>query len=667
MVALGDYTGGRKCLPIARQRSWSIVPLLRRRDVDDVTHSEGVSRDRLAVLSLAALGVVYGDIGTSPLYALRESLNPAEHGLALTQENVLGVLSLIVWSLILLVAVKYVTIILRADNDGEGGILALTTLVNRCLARDDPKRRVAVVLGLFGAALLYGDGLITPAISVLSASEGLEARSPRLEPLVEPFAVVVLIGLFAVQKYGTGRIGTLFGPVMFTWFAVIAVLGVREIVQTPAVLFALEPSHAVRYFLRNGFKGFLVLGSVVLVVTGGEAVYADLGHFGARPIRVAWFVLVLPALLLNYFGQGALLLREPSALVNPLFAMVPAWGVLPMVALATAATTIASQALISGVFSITHQAIQLRFLPRLKVLHTSATERGQIYLPAVNGALLVGCVFFVLAFGSSSRLAGAYGVAVTATMLLTTLLFTVLLAGRGQTPAWKVALFAVVFLTVEGSFLGANLAKVGHGGWIPILLGVGIYTLMATWKQGLHILVEAHRQNPELRKPIEEHIAAVREGRPPRIDHPAAYLERFSGILPPSLYLNWVHNRALHDPILLLNVETADVPRVSPEERRRVQAFGEGVFRVTLRWGFMEEPDVPGGLRGLVLDGQELDPLSVSYFIGRDSIISTEKPSTMARWRERLFAWMRRNEARASAFYKIPPSRAIEFGIQVEI
>jgi KUP system potassium uptake protein len=640
----------------------------KRRDVHPVTHTEDASRNRLAVLSLAALGVVYGDIGTSPLYALRESLNPHEHGLALTQLNVLGILSLIVWSLVLLIAVKYVTIILRADNDGEGGILALTTLVNRSLKREDPKRRVAVVLGLFGAALLYGDGLITPAISVLSASEGLKTQSPGLEPLVVPFAVVVLVGLFVVQSHGTERIGTMFGPVMLMWFGTIAVLGVREILRNPAVLLALDPSHAVRFFLEDGLKGFLVLGSVVLAVTGGEAVYADMGHFGARPIRVAWFGLVLPALLLNYFGQGALLLRDAAALENPLFAMVPAWGVLPMVALATAATTIASQALISGVFSITHQAIQLRFLPRLKVLHTSATERGQIYLPAVNAALFVGCLFFVVAFGSSSRLAGAYGVAVTLTMLLTTLLFTVLLAARGHTPWWRTFLFGAVFLAIEGGFLGANLVKIGHGGWIPLLLGAGIYTLMATWKQGLRILVEAHRQSSEaIRKPIEEHILNDRLRREARIHHPAVYLERFPGIVPPSLYLNWVHNRALHNPIILLTVETADVPRIPLEKRRTVQALGEGVFRITLRWGFMEDPDVPEGLRGLVLDGKEVDPLSVSYFLGRDAIISTEKPSAIARWRERLFAWMRRNEARATAFYKIPPSRAIEFGIQIEI
>ncbi len=361
----------------------------------------GEKNGRLAVLSVAALGIVYGDIGTSPLYALRESLSPAEHGLELTRGNVLGVLSLIVWSLLLLVAVKYVVVMLRADNEGEGGILALTTLVNRSLAPDHPRRKVALVLGLFGAALLYGDGLITPAISVLSAVEGLKVRSPGLAPAVIPIAVVILVVLFSIQRKGTGKIGAFFGPVMLLWFATLGVLGVKEILRAPEVLVALDPTHAVRFFATDGLKGFLVLGSVVLVVTGGEAIYADMGHFGARPIRVAWFGLVLPALLLNYFGQGALLLRSPQALDNPLFEMVPPWGVLPMVVLATAATTIASQALISGVFSLTRQAVQLRFLPRLMVLHTSETERGQIYLPAVNWALLAGCIFFVVDFGSS--------------------------------------------------------------------------------------------------------------------------------------------------------------------------------------------------------------------------------------------------------------------------
>jgi KUP system potassium uptake protein len=405
----------------------------------------------------------------------------------------------------------------------------------------------------------------------------------------------------------------------------------------------------------------------VLVVTGGEAIYADMGHFGVRPIRVAWFSLVLPSLLLNYFGQGALLLREPAALENPLFAMIPPWAILPMVALATAATTIASQALISGVFSLTHQAVQLRFLPRLKVLHTSATERGQIYLPAMNAALLVGCVLFVVAFGSSSRLAGAYGVAVTATMLLTTLLFTVLLRAGWQVARWKIAVFAAVFLTVEGAFFGANLAKVAHGGWIPLVLGAGIFTLMTTWKRGQRVLVEALRANPAFARPVEESIRTVAREKPPRIDHPAVYMERFQDLVPPALVLNWEHNRALHDPVLLLTVETAEVPRVPPSERRHVEDLGEGFYRVLLRWGFMEDPDVPAGLTGLVLAGKPLDPETISYVLGKDAIISTEKESGMVRWRERLFSWMRRNEARAAAFYRIPPARAIEFGIQVEI
>jgi KUP system potassium uptake protein len=623
---------------------------------------------RLAGLSLAALGIVYGDIGTSPLYALRESFHPSEHGIVLSPANILGVLSLIVWSLILLVALKYVVILLRADNEGEGGILALMTLVNRSLARGDARRRTTLVLGLFGAALLYGDGLITPAISVLSAAEGLKAHNPALAPFVVPFAVLVLVALFAVQKSGAGRIGAFFGPVMLVWFGTLAFLGAREMVLEPGVLRAFDPSHAVRFFAGNGLKGFLGLGSVVLVVTGGEAVYADMGHFGARPIRIAWFALVLPSLLLNYFGQGALLLRRPEALENPLFAMVPPAGVLPMVILATAATTIASQALISGVFSLTRQAVQLRFLPRLQVLHTSASERGQIYIPALNWALLVGCVFFVVDFGSSSRLAAAYGVAVTTTMLLTTLLFSVLLAAGWKVAPWKIAVFAIVYLAIEGAFLGANLVKVAHGGWIPLALGAGIYLLMVTWKQGQHVIVAAlRRTTADFAVPVEDHIRRIEREKPPRLAHPAVYMERFQDLVPPSMVLNWQHNRALHDPVLLLTVETADVPRVPESERARVEDLGAGFYRILLRWGFMEEPDVPAGLRGVVLGGRPLDPDTISYFLGKDIIISTARKSGMARWRERLFSWMRRNEGRATAFYRIPPSRAVEFGIQLEI
>ena len=633
-----------------------------------MSHETAPRGRRLAVLSLGALGIVYADIGTSPLYALRESLSPEVHGLPVSPANVLGVLSLIVWSLVFLVGVKYVGIILRADNDGEGGILALMTLVNRSFGKEDVRRKGAVVLGLFGAALLYGDGLITPAISVLSAVEGLKTRSPALEPFVVPLAVLVLVLLFFFQKHGTGKIGALFGPVMLLWFGVLAVLGAYHAARVPEVFAAVDPRHAVAFFAANGLKGFFVLGSVVLVVTGGEAVYADMGHFGARPIRVAWFGFVLPALLLNYFGQGALLLRSHEAPENPLFSMVPPAWVLPLVILATAATTIASQALISGVFSLTRQAVQLGFLPRLLIRHTSATERGQIYLPAINWALLAGCTLFVLVFGSSSRLAAAYGVAVTATMLLTTLLFFVLLDRAWKIGTGKALALCGGFLLIELAFFGANVAKLFHGGWIPLILGAFLYALMVTWKQGRRIVVaQLRRSLTTLAVPMADYVRRVAESEPARIPHPAVYMERYQDLVPPSLLLNWEHNRALHDPVILLTVETADVPRVPAAGRARVETLGAGFYRVILTWGFMEEPDVPAGLRGLRLGETDLDPDRISYFLGRDVIISTPAATGMARWRERLYSWMRRSEGRATAFFRIPPSRAVEIGIQVEI
>jgi KUP system potassium uptake protein len=566
------------------------------------------------------------------------------------------------------VAVKYVVVMLRADNEGEGGVLALTTLVNRSLAPDEPRRRIALVLGLFGAALLYGDGLITPEISVLSAVEGLKVRSPGLAPAVIPIAVVILVLLFAIQRKGTGRIGAFFGPVMLLWFGTLGVLGVREILRAPEVLVALDPTHAILFFAEDGLKGFLVLGSVILVVTGGETIYADMGHFGAHPIRVAWFALVLPALLLNYFGQGALLLRSPKALENPLFAMVPPWGVVPMVVLATAATTIASQALISGVFSLTRQAVQLRFLPRLMVLHTSETERGQIYLPAVNWALLAGCIFFVVDFGSSSRLAAAYGVAVTSTMLLTTLLLSVLLVAGWKVAPWKAALLVGTFLVAELAFFGANLVKLGHGGWIPLVLGAGVYTLLVAWKQGQRIVLERLRsRGVGLAPPAEEYVRQVEREAPPRFPRTAVYLERFPDLVPPSLLLNRRHNGTLHARVVLLTVETAEVPRLPRARRARVQPLGAGFFRVVLCWGFMEEPDVPAALADVLLDGSPVDPQETSYFLGRDSVVSVPRLSGMARWRERLFAWMRRNERPAATYFRIPPERAVEIGVVVEI
>ncbi|HEY0788936.1 MAG TPA: KUP/HAK/KT family potassium transporter, partial [Thermoanaerobaculia bacterium] len=544
----------------------------------------------LFALSLASLGIVYGDIGTSPLYALRECFAP-EHHLAPTPANVFGVLSLIVWALIIVITVKYVAFVMRADNQGEGGIVALMSLI-------DPKpgaRRRALLLavGLFGAALLYGDGMITPAISVLSAVEGLEVSTPLLRPYIVPITVAILIALFVVQKRGTAGIGKVFGPITLAWFAVIAALGVRQVAGHPEILLSVNPVHGLRFFAANGVTGFFVLGAVFLVVTGGEALYADMGHFGARPIRLTWFVVVLPALLLNYFGQGALILADPRSVRNPFYLLAPDWFLYPLVALATMATVIASQALISGAFSLTSEAMQMGLTPRMEIEHTSARTIGQIYIPGVNWGLMVACIGLVIGFRSATNLASAYGVAVTGTMVITTLLFFVVIRERWRWPLAASAAIAGIFLAVDVSFLAANIVKIDDGGWFPLLAGAIVFTLMSTWKRGRDLLDERLRTES---LPLELFVSSVRAHPPTRVPGIAVFLHRNPEGTPTALLHSIKHYKVLHEDVVLLTVETERVPHLSEKDRGTVEPFGSGIWRVRLHYGFMETPNIPAAL-----------------------------------------------------------------------
>jgi KUP system potassium uptake protein len=616
----------------------------------------------LALLSLTALGIVYGDIGTSPLYALRESFLPA-HGLAVTPANVLGILSLVFWSLVLVISVKYLALVLRADNRGEGGILALCALCTRMGARERATRSGLVMLGLFGTALLYGDGAITPAVSVLSAVEGLNVATPLFEPYIIPITIVILVALFAAQRHGTARVGAVFGPVTLLWFVTIAMLGIRQILLEPGVLAAANPAHAVTFFAENGWRGYVVLGSVFLVITGGEALYADLGHFGRRPIRVAWFAVALPALLLNYFGQGALLMHTPAAVENPFFYMAPAWARYPLVVLATMATVIASQALISGAFSLTMQAVQLGYLPRVKIEHTSARQFGQIYIPGVNWALMFACIGLVLRFRSSSNLAAAYGVAVTTTMVITTVLLFVVERERWR---WSlpVALLATgFFLAIDAAFWGANLIKIPHGGWFPLAVAAIIFTVMTTWKRGREILT-ARIQESLL--PAEAFLRDITKKSPHRVRGTAVYMYSNPEVAPPALLHNLKHNKVLHERVVFLAVSTEEVPHLPIEERATIEALGAEFYRVCLRYGFMEEPHVPAALADLKGRGVEFVPMETSYFLGRETLIPTSRPG-MAIWRERLFWIMSRNARPATSFFHLPPNQVVELGTQVEI
>jgi len=616
----------------------------------------------LLLLTLGALGVVYGDIGTSPLYALRESFH-ASHNLTPTPANVLGILSLIFWSLVIVISIKYLVFVMRADNDGEGGILALTSLVTPKMVKRNGGKYYLILLGLFGTALLYGDGMITPAISVLSAVEGLEVATPVFEPYILPITVGILVALFLTQRLGTAGVGRVFGPVTVLWFATLALLGVVQIVQQPGVLAAVSPAHGLSFFLENGARGFLVLGSVFLVVTGGEALYADMGHFGRRPIRLAWFALVLPALLLNYFGQGALILGDPAAAENPFYEMVPEWGLYPVVLLATAATVIASQALISGAFSLTMQAVQFGYLPRLRIEHTSAREFGQIYIPAVNWVLMVACIGLVLGFRSSSNLAAAYGVGVSMDMVITTVLFYALAKERWRWGGLAAGLLAGSFLAIDLSFFGANVLKVPQGGWFPLVVAALIFTLMTTWKRGRQIL---STRLDEKVTPLREFVKSVTEGNFPRVPGTAIFMFRSPDRTPFSLAQNVECNKVLHERVVLLAVETEVVPRVRLTRRAEVKSLGQGFYQVVLHFGFMEAPDVPAALERVKLDGERLDLEEVTYFLGRETVFATKRAG-MALWREKLFAFLARNALPASTFFRLPPERVIEIGAQVEL
>jgi KUP system potassium uptake protein len=609
---------------------------------------------------LATLGIVYGDIGTSPLYALRECFF-GTHSVPPTHDNVLGVLSLIIYSLVLVISIKYVLLVLRADNQGEGGILALTALLP---TRGTTGFRIPgfVLLGLFGAALLYGDGMITPAITVLGAVEGLNVATPLFEPYVVPLAVVIIIGVFALQQNGTARVGGLFGPVMVVWFLVLAVLGVNSLLTAPEVLGAIDPRHAVAFFGEHGLHGVAVLGAVFLVVTGGEALYADMGHFGTRPIRIAWFAIVLPALLLNYFGQGALLLNDPSAAANPFFRLAPAWATLPLVALAAAAAVIASQALISGVFSLTKQAIQLGYCPRLDIEHTSSREMGQIYVPQANWGLMLCTLGIVVGFGSSAALAAAYGIAVTLTMAITVILLAMVARERWGWPTPLVIAVMGTFLIIDLAFVSANVLKITHGGWLPLAIGAAIFTLMTTWKTGRRILADRLTSRSI---PIEEFVAGLPRMEIARVPGTAVFMTAQPRGTPPALAHNLRHNKVLHEQVITLVVTVMQMPYVPDEERLWVRPMGHGIFDVALRVGFMEDLDVPRALQQARHFGLAIGD-DATYFLGRETLIVTPARG-MASWREKLFVFMSRNAGRAAGFFRLPTDRVVELGVQVEL
>ncbi len=622
---------------------------------------------RLGVLALTALGVVYGDIGTSPLYAFRECFKP-EYGIDPTPAHVYGVLSLIVWSLTMVVSVKYIVYVMRADNRGEGGILAMLALI---ISKDTTRRKRRVILiaiGLFGSALLYGDGVITPAITVLGAMEGLEVVTPRFATLVIPISLAVLVGLFLMQRLGTAAIGAAFGPLMLIWFTLIAGLGAAEVMKAPAILGAVNPWHAVAFFLEKRTAAFILLGAVVLAVTGAEALYADMGHFGKRPIRLAWFWFVFPCLLLNYFGQGALVLRDATAVENPFYLLAPRAMLYPMIVIATIAAIIASQALISGAFSLTQQCVQLGYSPRVTIIHTSAREAGQIYIPEVSHALLVSCLLVVLFFKTSSALGAAYGIAVTGTMAITTLLFMVVAARRWGWPRWKVFTLGGIFLAIDVAFLGANAIKLTNGGWVPLVVAISLFLMMTTWKRGRDILRERLK---ELSMPLEEFIEQLNTSAIPRVPGTAVFMTSEPKGAPVVLLHHLKHNKMLHQRVILMSIQTEDVPEVAAASRVTIERLPQDFVRVIARYGFMESPDVKDILEQLAIRGIRTRPLDTSYYLGREQLIPLRGPwkeggMSMNIWRKRLFAVMSKNARSAAEFFRLPPNRVVELGTQIE-
>jgi KUP system potassium uptake protein len=613
-------------------------------------------------LVLGAIGVVYGDIGTSPLYTLRQCF-VGEHPVTLTTANVFGILSIIFWALIIIVTAKYVTLIMRADNRGEGGILALTALVSRGMQQHGRRRWWLVGFGIFGAAMFYGDGMITPAISVLGAVEGLEIIAPSLHPFIVPATAVIVVVLFAIQKRGTASVGRLFGPVMFAWFASLATLGAHQIATTPAVLGAINPIHAVAFVADSPRLAFLALGAVVLAVTGTEALYADMGHFGAGPIRVAWVWFVMPALVLNYFGQGALLLADPLAIKNPFYLLAPQWALIPLVALATCAAVIASQAVISGAFSLTRAAVQMGYCPRLKILHTSERQIGQIYIPFINWTLLLAVLLLVLGFRRADNLGGAYGIAVTLAMLIDSVLIYVVMRRIWRWKRPVAAAIALPLLAIDGLFLASNSLKVPEGGWFPLLIGSIVFTLLTTWKRGRALLMSRLAQDS---MPLDIFIESIKASPPARVSGTAVFLTSTVDRVPHALLHNLKHNKVLHERVVFMTIHTQDFPRVAAGERIRLADLGCSFWRMEAYYGFAEDPDVPELLEAIGKDEFAYDMMETSFFVSRETLIATVAPG-MALWRERLFVSMSKMAVKATDFFHIPTNRVVELGTQVEL